>query len=69
MIYDDTEEKLDALMLAIRAHKVARNVEDEKQRLVEAAEAELWAARDATLKAATAWSIARVALLKSWGMD
>ena len=66
---DDIEEKMDALMLATRAYRVARNVEDERWRVVKAAEAELWAARDATFKAATAWSIARVALLKSWGMD
>ena len=69
MSHEGIEEKLDALMLATRAYRVARNVEDEKQRLVAAAEAELWAARDAIFNAATAWSIARMELLKSWGMD
>lgn len=65
MSHEDIEEKLDALKLATRAYKVARNVEDERWRVVKAAEADLSAARDAardaTLKAATAWSIARVA--------
>ena len=62
MNYDDIEEKLNALKLALQAYKRAREVEDEKQRFVTAAESELSIARDAAFKAAISWSDARAAL-------